>query len=196
MLRRPGQTVESCWRSWNKSSSARHPQVSDRLVALGEIVTTHGIAGWLKINPYNPDTKVLLSAHTLVLDRDASRSEHEVESSKPHGRQLLVKFRGTDSIDTAKTYIGSSVCLREEDLLSLKPGEYYHYQVVGLEVFDMQGHRIGVVTRTWSTPGGELYVVQGPEKEHLIPAVKEIIEKVDLAAGNMIIDPPDGLLDL
>jgi 16S rRNA processing protein RimM len=53
-----------------------------------------------------------------------------------------------------------------------------------------------VVTRIWSTAGGELYVVQGPEREHLIPAVKEIIERVDLEAGKMVIDAPPGLLDL
>ena len=68
--------------------------------------------------------------------------------------------------------------------------------MVGLEVFDTKGERIGVIVRTWPTPGGELYVVNGPSKEHLIPAVKEIIEKVDFAAGRMIINPPEGLLDL
>jgi 16S rRNA processing protein RimM len=68
--------------------------------------------------------------------------------------------------------------------------------VIGLEVFDTQGERIGIVTRTWPTPGGELYVVNGGSKEYLIPAVKEIIEKVDLASGKMIINPPEGLLDL
>ncbi len=78
----------------------------------------------------------------------------------------------------------------------MNPGEYYQYQVIGLEVFDLHGARIGVITRTWPTPGGELYVVRGEDKDHLIPAVKEIVEKVDFAAGKMIINPPDGLLDL
>jgi 16S rRNA processing protein RimM len=84
----------------------------------------------------------------------------------------------------------------ENALQPLQPGEYYHYQAIGLEVFDLNGERIGIITRLWSTPAGELYVVQGSEKEHLIPAVKEIIEKVDLAAGKMIINPPAGLLGL
>jgi ribosomal 30S subunit maturation factor RimM len=47
-------------------------------------------------------------------------------------------------------------------------------------------------SRTWATPGGELYVVNGAFKEHLIPAVKEIIEKVDFAAGKMFINPLKG----
>ena len=53
-----------------------------------------------------------------------------------------------------------------------------------------------MIARTWSTPGGELYVVSGDSKEHLIPAVKEIIEKVDFVTGKMVINPPEGLLDL
>ena len=108
----------------------------------------------------------------------------------------MIKLRGVNSIDEAKQWIGFQFCVPETALQPLKPGEYYHYQVIGLEVLDLNGARIGVIIRTWSTPGGDLYVVRGADKEHLIPAVKEIVDKVDFAAGKMIINPPDGLLDL
>jgi 16S rRNA processing protein RimM len=84
----------------------------------------------------------------------------------------------------------------EAALEALAPGQYYHYQVVGFDVFSVSGERIGTISSTLSTRGGELYVVQGPTKEHLIPAVKEIIEKVDFSAGAVTINPPPGLLDL
>ena len=84
----------------------------------------------------------------------------------------------------------------EDQLQTLAPGEYDHYQVVGREVFDGAGTRVGVVTGIWSTAGGEIYVVQGIDKEHLVPAVKEIIERVDFDSGKIIINPPAGLLDL
>ena len=163
---------------------------------MGEIVTTHGIGGWLKVNPYNPDTTVFSSVRELILEQQGKRSAHELESSKPHGRQYLIKLSGINDIGEARKWVGFDLCVAEDALQPLQPGEYYHYQAVGLEVLDLHGERIGVITRTWSTPGGELYVVQGTEKEHLIPAVKEIVQKVDLAAGKMIIDPPAGLLDL
>ncbi len=101
-----------------------------------------------------------------------------------------------NSIEEAKPWIGFDLCIPETALEPLKPGEYYQYQVMGFEVLDRNGARVGVITGTWSTPGGDLYVVRGRDKEHLIPAVKEIVEKVDFAAGKMIINPPDGLLDL
>lgn len=86
--------------------------------------------------------------------------------------------------------------MEEEALQPLNAGEYYYYQALGLEVFDLQGRRIGVITRIWPKDGGDLYVVAGLSKEHLIPAVKDVIEKVDLAGRKMIINPPPGLLDL
>lgn len=168
----------------------------ERLVPLGEIVATHGLDGWLKLNAFNPKSELLFSARQVVLEKDGQPHIHEIAERKPFKQQFLIKFRGIDRIDDAARWIGAKLCVEENQLEALAPGEYYLYQIIGLEVFDLNGNKIGVITRTWSTAGGELYVVQGAEKEHLIPAVKEIIEKVDFAAGRVIINPPEGLLDL
>lgn len=170
--------------------------MSERLLPLGKIVATHGLEGWLRLNPFNPETSALAPGRQLILDREGQRSVFELESSKRHRRQILVKLRGIDGIDDAEPWVGSTLAIDPETLAPLEPGQYYHYQVVGLEVYDLRGERIGVITRTWSTPGGEIYFVQGTTKEHLIPAVKQIIEKIDFTAGRVIINPPEGLLDL
>ena len=170
--------------------------VIEPLVPLAEVTTTHGLDGWVKLKLFNPETALFSTLDRVYLEKDGTRIEREIESSKPYKRQLLIKFRGITGIDKAQRLVGWTVSAPEASLPKLAPGEYYNYQAVGLEVFDMDGNRIGVVTRTWSTGGGELYVVQGPEREHLIPAVKDIIEKIDFAAGTMIINPPEGLLDL
>ncbi len=170
--------------------------MSVRFIPLGEIVTTHGLDGWLKLNPFNPATTALFSVGEIYLEKGGIHSKHELESSKPYRNQFLIKLRGVNGVEGAKDWIGSRLCIAEAALPFLDAGEYYHYQAIGLEVYDLRGERIGIITRTWSTAGGELYVVQGANKEHLIPAVKEIIEKVDFSAGKMVINPPDGLLDL
>ncbi|MGH7824028.1 MAG: ribosome maturation factor RimM [Candidatus Binatia bacterium] len=170
--------------------------MSEQLVPLGKIVTTHGLEGWLKLNPYNPQTPVLSPNREIFLEKNGLRSAHRIESTRPHKGRLLIKLLGVDLIDDAERWIGSTLSVAEEELQSLEAGEYYHYQVIGLEVFDVRGKRIGTVFRTWSTPAGIIYVVAGESKEHLIPAVKEIVEKVDLNAGRIVINPPAGLLDL
>ena len=163
---------------------------------VGEIVATHGLVGWLKVNPFNPETTAIAGDRQLILEKDGRRTAQDLESSKRNKRQILIKLRGVDGIDDARKWVGAILCVDADALEPLEPGQYYHYQVVGLEVYALAGERIGVITRVWSTPGGELYVVQGAKKEHLVPAVKEIIEKVDFAAGRVIINPPKGLLDL
>jgi 16S rRNA processing protein RimM len=115
---------------------------------------------------------------------------------KPHKNQLLIRLEGIDGINEAEKWIGSIVSVAEANLPALSADEYYFYQVVGLDVFDTQGNHIGKITRLTSTPGGDLYVVEGEGKEHWIPATKEIIEKIDFDSGKVIINPPEGLLDL
>ncbi len=170
--------------------------MSDELVALGEIVTTHGIAGWLKLNPYNFESPLLSALGEVILERDGTRAAVELESTSPHRRQILLKLRGIDDIDGARQWVGWTLSVKEEALETPAPGEYYHYRVIGLEVFDVHGAGIGTVTQIWSTPGSELYVVAGAGKEHLIPAVKQFIISVDFEAGQMIVNLPAGLLDL
>lgn len=168
----------------------------DGIVPLGEIVTTHGIAGWLKLNPYNFESPLLSTLSDVILVKDETRTAVQVESARPHRRQILLKLCGIDDIESARQWLGSTLSVPEEALATPGLGQYYHYQVIGLEVFDTNGARIGTLKEIWSTPASELYVVAGVDKEHLIPAVKEIIAEVDLAAGRMIVDPPAGLLDL
>jgi 16S rRNA processing protein RimM len=166
-------------------------------VPLGEIVTTHGLRGWLKLNPFNRETTAIAPGAEVVLKKDSAESSaRKIEASQPHRNQWLVKLKDIDHIDDAAKWVGWTLFVAETALEDLKPGEYYHYQVIGFDVFSATGERIGVISSILSTAGGELYVIQGDDREHLIPAVKEFIEKVDFTAGKVIIDPPPGLLDL
>jgi 16S rRNA processing protein RimM len=170
--------------------------MAEPLVPLGEIVTTHGLDGWLKLKPFNPDTTALSSGVKVVLETAGRPASFEIEGSKPNKKQFLIKLCGVDGIDEAERWVGAKLFVSEEALDVLGPGQYYHYQVVGFEVVHLNGENVGKITSTMSTPGGEIYVVQGATKEHLIPAVKEIIEEVDFTNGKVVINPPPGLLDL
>jgi 16S rRNA processing protein RimM len=108
----------------------------------------------------------------------------------------LIKLRGIDRIDDAQRWIGATLSVDENALEPLDPGQYYHYQVIGFDVFHRDGTRIGTIASLLSTAGGDILVVKQAEKEYLIPAVKEIVDKVDFDARRVIVDPPQGLLDL
>lgn len=170
--------------------------MSDRLVPLGEIVTTHGIEGWLKLKPYNSRTTTLSLTQRIFLEKGGICSPQWLQSSKPHKGHLLLRLQGIDGIDAAKEWVGAVLSVAEEALQPAGPGEYYYYQTVGLDVFDTEGHWIGIITRIWTKEGSDLLVVTGERKEYLIPAIKEFIEKIDFPGGKVIINPPAGLLDL
>lgn len=170
--------------------------MSDRLVPLGEIVTTHGLEGWLKLKPYNPQTTALSSNQKIFLEKGGACLPHWVQAIKPHKGHFLLHLRGIDGVNEAEKWVGSILSVDEETLQPLGPGEFYYYQMVGFDVYDTHGEWIGIITRIWSKAGGDLYVVTGSHKEYLIPAVKEIVEKIDFPGGKMVINPPAGLLDL
>lgn len=170
--------------------------MAEPLVPLGKIVTTHGLNGWLQLHAFNPATNALSPGVDVLLQHGERQSVHQVEASSPHKKRFLIKLRGINSIEDAAPHIGSTLAVGEAALETLEPHQYYHYQIIGFDVFRLNGDHVGTISSTMATPGGELYVVQGSDKEHLIPAVKEIVERVDFDARKIIINPPEGLLDL
>jgi len=132
----------------------------------------------------------------VILEKADARSRHDLEAISPHKNQFLIKLRDLQNIDDATRWVGATLSVAESSLQALAPSEYYHYQVIGFEVFDLKGESLGRIASVMATPGSALYVVRGENKERLIPAVKEIVEQVDFTEGKVIINPPDGLLDL
>jgi 16S rRNA processing protein RimM len=170
--------------------------MAEPLVPLGEVVATHGLDGWLRLNPLNPNSETLSPGRQVWLELRGSSTGYEIVSSQRHKQQFLLKLRGLDHIDQALRWIGATLMVEDSALAALKDGEYYQYQVIGFQVVSVDGKAIGTLVSTLSTAAGPLYVVQGPTKEHLIPAVKEIVEKVDFNEKKIVINPPEGLLDL
>ncbi|HLB59922.1 MAG TPA: ribosome maturation factor RimM, partial [Bdellovibrionota bacterium] len=94
----------------------------------------------------------------------------------------------------AEALRGQEVVCREEDLPGLDENEFYSYQLIGLTVCTSE-EELGVIKEVVSPAGQDILVVQGKEKQFLIPAVPEILIDVDLGDGIVTVDPPHGLLD-
>jgi 16S rRNA processing protein RimM len=111
--------------------------------------------------------------------------------------RVVLKFSGYDSIDSAKTLIGYELGLPEEERVQLSTGEFYDWELEGCAVQTEDGSAIGTVSAVMRTGGVELLVVEDEAKhEHLIPMAKSIVVEIDLSRRRILIDPPEGLLDL
>ncbi len=170
--------------------------MSGNQIALGDIVATHGVAGWVRVKLFNPEGRTLYSAEEVELARGENRRILPVDRARPHRGLALLKLRGVDDMDAARDLVGCRLSVQRDALAPLSASEYYHEEVVGFEVVDAAGARIGTVTRIWPRPGGDLLVVAAPGKEHLIPAVREFIRHVDIVNGTVTIDLPEGLLEI
>jgi len=139
----------------------------------------------------------LLAGRKVYLDLGDAHAELELAAdAKAIKNQFLIKLRGIDNIDDAKRWVGATLSVDESALAPLNSGQYYHYQVIGFEVFHREGGRIGIITSVLSTAGNDILVVKEAETEILIPAVKEIVDRVDFDSRRVIVNPPEGLLNL
>ena len=117
----------------------------------------------------------------------------EVENTWMHGDHLIFKFQGVDSISDAEKLAGADVAIPFEQRADLPEDEVYQSDLIGCEVFDKTGRSLGVVTDFQETGGTPLLQVGS---DLLIPFANSICTKIDLESKQIVVDLPDGLLDL
>ena len=175
-----------------------------RLVALGEIVGTHGVRGLLRFHPYGPASNLPPTGRPIYLtarptpggDLDPSDARSIVlETARPHGNVVLLGVADVDSIEAATPLVGHALALPEHDLPAPAPGEFYVYQLEGLDVVTRAGERLGTIDRSFSTGASEVLVVQDGTREYLIPMIADVVQTIDVPGGRVIIDAIPGLLD-
>jgi 16S rRNA processing protein RimM len=172
---------------------------TDGLVAIGEIARVHGLRGEVRVTP--------LTDHPERFDRvtecvlwDATRDEREprrIATARRHGDALLVTFAGCGSPEDAQPLVGRLIALPRAQALPPAEGRFYPWQLEGARVTTEDGGLVGHVRGIEHAGAQDLWVVAGAEgREHLIPAVPEIVLDVDVAAGRVVIRPPEGLLEI
>jgi 16S rRNA processing protein RimM len=121
----------------------------------------------------------------------------EVERTWMHGDHLIFKFQGVDTISDAEKLAGAEVSIPFEQRAALAEDEVYQSDLIGCEVLDAIGRSLGVVSDFQETGGAPLLEVKTPEgRELLIPFARSICCKIDLENKRIVVNPPEGLLDL
>lgn len=117
-----------------------------------------------------------------------------VESTRDHRNRFLVKFQGVDDRDAADTLRGP-LYVSASEARPLETGEFWAHDLEGLAVVHARtGDDIGTVAEVLEGPAQDLLVLDTPAGERMVPLVAEIVVEVDVAAGRVRVDPPEGLL--
>jgi 16S rRNA processing protein RimM len=169
-----------------------------RLVAIGEVGRPHGLGGELRVTLLSDDPDRLAEIEECVLwDPESDRREAvRVVSVRPHGDVMLMAFDGFETIDAARALVGRLLAVPAGEARPLPEGFFYPWQLEGCRVVTEAGEEVGVVVGLEESAAHDLWVVRAGEREHLVPAVPEIVREVDLAARRVTVRLPDGLLDL
>jgi len=167
------------------------PAPGDQLFKAGVVIGTHGLRGDLKVRPESAGSTGLVNATRVVLRfADGSETGFEATRVTVHKGGL----RGRERIEQVEELVGSEVWMPLGDLGDLPAGENYWHQLEGLEVFDARYGRLGTLDRLFTTAAHDVYVVNGPYGEVLIPAVEAFVLEVDVERGRMDVALPDGLV--
>ena len=167
-------------------------------MAIGEIARVHGLRGEVRVTPLTDRPERFERVTECVL-WDATRDERQtrrITTARRHGDALLVTFAGCGSPEDARALVGRLIALPRAQALPPPEGSFYPWQLEGARVTTEDGRLVGRVTGIERAGAQDLWVVAGAGREHLIPAVPDIVLDVDVAAGRVVIRPPDGLLDL
>ncbi|MCL5038109.1 MAG: ribosome maturation factor RimM [Chloroflexi bacterium] len=111
-----------------------------------------------------------------------------IRSSRSFKKGILVSLEGVDDRDAAEELRGASLEIPEGDVRQLPEGNFYIYQLIGLEVKSIQGEFLGVLEEVLQSPANDVYVVRDGKSEVLVPALRKIVKEVDLESGTMLVD--------
>jgi 16S rRNA processing protein RimM len=166
----------------------------DDLLLVGRVARTHGLRGDVIVNPESDFVEDRFRVGQILLVGPADRAEaREIRDIKFHQGRPIVALAGVETMTDAEALAGAELWLPQAALGPLPEGTFYRHDLVGCEVRDTKDALVGRVTAVEGTLDRSHLVV---DETVMIPLVEHICVEVDLPARRVIVNPPEGLLEL
>ena len=160
---------------------------------IGQIVGTHGIRGELRVQPWCDSPDFFCAFTTLYLDGEGARSLR-VRQARPHKHMVILAAEGVDNIAAAEGLRSKTLYMDRADAPPI--AGHYVQDLLGCAVFDADnGQSLGVLTDVLPTGANDVWQITRDGKNVLIPAVDEVLRRVDVESGEIVIAPLDGLFE-
>jgi 16S rRNA processing protein RimM len=170
-------------------TSPRRPEPN--CLAIGRVVRPFGLRGELRVQLMTEYPEQLGRLRTVYLGPEAQ--PWQVEAVRLHQEAALFKLVGCDDRTSAEMLRGVLVQIALKDAVPLEDDEYYEHQIIGLQVVEEDGTRLGKLTEIITTGANDVFVIIGPGGELLLPAIESVILDIDLDNGQMVVHVLDGL---
>jgi 16S rRNA processing protein RimM len=169
----------------------------DEMALVGRIARAHGNRGHVIVDPETdfPDER-FRPGSVVHIRRDDVIEPLTIANVRFHRGRPIIGLAGVDTISAAEALAGRELRVSPDLLQALPPGVFYHHDLIGCSVVTRDGALIGRVSRVDGNATGSRLVVDGSAGEVLIPLAEGICVDVDVTGRKIVVEPPDGLLDL
>ena len=167
----------------------------DDLLLVGRVARAHGNRGHVIVNLETDFPEERFKVGEVLLVGPAADAREIIEVRFHQGRPV-VALRGVETMDDAEALAGAALKVPAANVPALPSGTFYRHDLVGCEVEDVKGNRIGPVMQVEGSLERSRLVVAGRRGEVLIPLVADICVSVDIRQRRIVINPPEGLIEL
>jgi 16S rRNA processing protein RimM len=168
------------------------------LILVGEVIRPHGLRGDVVVAVHSEDPGRFAPGATLLAGPSPeAASEKQIIASgpAPGAGRLLVRFEGAAGRDDAESMRGALLFVDSSRLGPLESDAFWEHDLLGVEVVDGSGRKLGTIARVLSRQEQDLWEVEGEEASFLMPAAKDLVRSVDLVARRAVVDLPAGLFE-
>lgn len=162
-------------------------------IKVGKIVNTHGIKGYLKCVPLTDDMERFEELKYIYTEKD--NKKRRLKDVWYRNNIVYILLEDINDMSTAETFRDSYISILEDQLRELPEDSYYIFDLEDMEVYSEDGEYLGKIKEIHQTGANDVYEITNENKSFLIPAVKEVVKKVDVENKRMVINVIEGLLE-
>jgi len=168
------------------------------LLVVGRLHRVHGLKGEISAEVLTAFPERLHPGATLLWQRELEEPRRlTVTAVRAHGERVLMRFEGIEGVDAARALCPGDLCVPARDAVPAPEGFFYSHELRGFACVDRAGRPLGTAAGVEETPAGPLLSLTLPSgKEALVPFVAEFVVSIDREGASIVLELPDGLLDL
>ena len=167
------------------------------LLVVGAVRRPHGLRGEVVVEVRTDFPERFAEGLRLVWRKGSAERDLVVRAVRPGSRGLLMRFEGQEDLDAARGLQGGELCVPESEAHPAPEGFFYAHEVRGFACEDSTGRPLGSAVGLEATPAGPMLTVDtGGGREALVPWTRPIVVRVDREERRIVLDPPEGLLEL
>ncbi len=168
--------------------------MKEKYLECGRIINTHGIKGEVKIEPWCDSPAVFAKLPRVWMKGKQGLTDYRISRASVFKQFVIAGLEGVDSIDKAALLKNVTLYADREDF-PVKSGAYFLADLIGLPVFDnVTGKEYGKLREIINRGASDIYVVDTPSGERMMPAVGEFVKKVDPNTG-IFVEPIEGMFE-